>query len=193
MPRSLDDISAELLVLRCRRRDPEAWGELVRRFNDRLLYYLRRMVSDDDRARGLLQDVWMQALRSIGQLRLADRLAPWLYTIARRVVMGHFREQFARPELSAVESLDQLVEAETDATELFANAELVHFGLNRIGPLEREVLTLFFLEQFSVEEIAEILDIPTGTVKSRLSRARGELRRVLSRETGGDEASKVHP
>jgi RNA polymerase sigma factor (sigma-70 family) len=193
MPRTADDISAELLVIRCRRRDPEAWGELVGRYNDRLLYYIRRLVSDEDRARGLLQDTWFQALRGIGHVRMADRLTPWLYTIARRVVFSHYRKQFAEPETAAVENLDSIPEGEPESGDQFANAELVHFGLSRIGLVEREVLTLHFLEEFSVDEIAGILEVPPGTVKSRLWRARGELRRVLEREAGDAATKGAHP
>jgi RNA polymerase sigma-70 factor (ECF subfamily) len=59
----------------------------------------------------------------------------------------------------------------------------VHFGLSRLELASREVLTLHFLEEFSVAEIAGILEIPPGTVKSRLHRARSELRRILDRES----------
>jgi len=193
MPRAPDDISAELLVVRCRRRDPEAWRQLVDRYNDRLLYYIRRMVSDDDRARSLVQDVWMHAVRGIGHVRTPERLAPWLYTIARRVAMSHYRKEFTEPEVTAVERLDEVAEAEPDTDQRFANAELVHFGLSRIGLAEREVLTLFFLEEFSIDEIAGILEIPPGTVKSRLSRARSELRRVLERDAGAREVKVSRP
>jgi RNA polymerase sigma factor (sigma-70 family) len=190
MTRSPDVISAELLVIRCRRRDPEAWGELVDKYNDRLFYYIRRLVSDEHHARELLQDAWVQALRGIGHVRLPERLAPWLYTIARRVVFGHYRKQFDEPDAAAVESLDNIAEPEPETDSQFANAELVHFGLSQIGLVEREVLTLHFLEEFSVEQIAGILEVPRGTVKSRLWRARTELRRVLEREAGRGEPEK---
>ena len=64
----------------------------------------------------------------------------------------------------------------------FDNAELVHFGLGRIGIAGREVLTLYFLEDLSTGEIAEVLGIPVGTVKSRLHKARHDLRRELEIE-----------
>ncbi len=63
--------------------------------------------------------------------------------------------------------------------EQFENVELVHFGLNQLPFELREVLTLHFLEEFPVAEISRILEIPEGTVKSRLSRARSELRDLL--------------
>lgn len=186
MTRSTGDIYEDLLVLRCQRGDVEAWDELVLRYNQRLFYYVRRLVDDDDHAAQVLQETWLQVLRGLGALRQADRVAPWLYTIARRAVMSHFRERYSAPASTAEVPLDQLVDNEPLETAQFENAELVHFGLSQIGWIEREVLTLFFLEDLSIAEIARVLNIPPGTVKSRLSRARSELRRVLEQQSRAD-------
>lgn len=182
MTRSPDEIAAELLVLRCRRGDVAVWGELVDRYHDRLFYFVRRMVDGVDTAQSLMQDIWMQALRSFGQLQQPERLTAWLYSIARRAVLLHHRRSYAAPETAPIDAVVDVVDPDVDAAGAFENAELVHFGLSRIGLAEREVLTLFFLEEFSIGEIAGILEVPPGTVKSRLSRARNDLRRVLERD-----------
>ena len=183
MTRSAEDIRNELLVLRCRRQDASAWDELVRLFQDRLFYFVRRFVRDDDQAAVLMQDVWMQVLRSLPLLRSTDRLTPWLYTIVRRMVVNRYRREATDVVASASETLDASAEEEHDAFEQFESADLVHFGLSRLDVASREVLTLHFLEEFSVAEIAGILEIPDGTVKSRLHRARSELRRILDQES----------
>jgi len=182
MTRSPDDIRCELLVVRCRRQDAEAWKELVGLFQDRLYYFVRRMVSDDDAAAVVMQEVWMQVLRGLGQLHTSDRLTPWLYTIARRMAVNRYRRESVEPA-SAGETLADVSEEDHEAFEQFENAELVHFGLSRLAVDDREILTLHFLEEFSVAEVARILEIPEGTVKSRLFKARSELRRVLDRES----------
>lgn len=187
MSRSADDIYEELLVIRCRRGEVDAWDELVRRYNDRLWYYLQRLVDDHDRAAHLLQDVWVQVLRGLGSLRQANRLAPWLYTIARRTAMSDYRQRYAATEHDN-ESLNEVVDDDPAGIARFEDAELVHFGLRRIGRAEREILTLYFLEDLSIGEIARVLELPSGTVKSRLSRARCELRRVLNSEVGSSAA-----
>jgi RNA polymerase sigma-70 factor (ECF subfamily) len=184
--RSADEIYDELLVTRCRRQDAAAWNELVDRYHARLLYYLRRLVDDEDRAGNLLQDVWLHVLRGIWTLQDGTRLAPWLYTIARRRALTDFRGEYSRPEAAGTEAVDTAEEQDGGGQSQFDNAELVHFGLSRIGLAEREVLTLHFLEDLSLAEIAEVLDIPEGTVKSRLFKARRELRSVLEREQGKD-------
>jgi RNA polymerase sigma-70 factor (ECF subfamily) len=180
--RSSADIYDELLALRCGRRDVAAWDELVRRWNDRLLYYLRRLIGREHDAVNALQEVWLQAFRGIHQLRDGARLAPWLYTIARRTAMTHFRQEFARRE----DTSDAMAEAVDDVPDeqlRLENAELVHYGLNQLGLAEREVLTLCFLEDLTIGEIAVVLHIPEGTVKSRLFKARRDLRQVLERES----------
>lgn len=184
--RSSREIYDELLVTRCRQRDLAAWDELVDRWNDRLYYYLRRLIDDEQDAKNTLQDVWVGALRGIHALRDGSRLAPWLYTIARRAAMTHFRRHLSRPEDSATDLVEGASEVEGQQQQ-WDNAELVHFGLQRLGFNEREVLTLFFLEDLSLKEIAELLGLPVGTVKSRLFKARNDLRRILEREGTGNE------
>jgi RNA polymerase sigma factor (sigma-70 family) len=186
MPRSADDIQAELLALRCRRGDLEAWTELVEHFGPRLTYYIRRFVADADEAGSLLQEVWLRALRSIGSLRDERRIVSWLYTIAHHVVMSHFRQEYARRTHEEEHAIGTAIDDAT-ATDDFDNAELVHHALARIGWAEREVLTLLFLEDLSVAQIAEVIGVPPGTVKSRLHRGRAELRQVIERELPGRE------
>ena len=183
MTRTPDEIHDELLATRCRRGDPAAWDQLVERYGGRLYYYLRRLVDDDEQAAQLLQEVWLHALRGLGALRHAGRLAPWLYAIARRAAMTHFRRRYAEGP-AAGEPLDGVTDDGPDEALRVDDAELVHYGLSRIGLAEREVLTLFYLEDLSVAEISEVLAVPPGTVKSRLWRARRDLRRALEREAG---------
>jgi RNA polymerase sigma-70 factor (ECF subfamily) len=180
--RSSREIYDELLVMRCRKRDLAAWDELVRRWNDRLLYYLRRLIDHEQDALNALQEVWLQAFRAIVTLRHGDRFAPWLYAIARHSAMNHFRRSYARREEPAGETIAKEVDDVSDEQLRFENAELVHFGLGKLALAEREVLTLYFLEDLTTNEIAVLLEIPVGTVKSRLFKARSDLRRVLERE-----------
>ena len=182
MNRSSRDVYDELLVIRCRRSDLSAWDELVRRWNDRLLYYLRRLIDHEHDATNAVQDVWMHVLRGLGTLQDGTRLAPWLYTIARRTAMNHLRSRYALHEESSPAAIADEIDDSNEVQLQLDNAELVHFGLSQLGRAEREVLTLFFLEDLSIDEMADLLKIPPGTVKSRLFKARHDLKRVLAKE-----------
>ena len=186
--RTSREIYDELLVTRCKARDVAAWDELVQRWNDRLLYYLRRLIDQETDATSALQDVWLHALRGIHSLRQGSRLAPWLYTIARRMAMNHYRRDYARQEEDSYEAIELEPDDVGDEHLRFENAELIHFGLAQLGVAEREVLTLYFLEDLTIGEIAEVIGIPSGTVKSRLFKARRELRVVLDREARRHES-----
>lgn len=182
MTRTTEEIRDELLVSRCQRRDQAAWEELVERWNGRLLYYLRRVIDDEQEAWNALQEVWIKALRGIRSLRDKRRLAPWLYSIAHHTAMSHYRKRYTRLEQNEAVQIDGLGDAGPSNDVRFENAELVHFGLGQLGIAQREILTLYFLEDLSTAEIAKVLGIPAGTVKSRLFKARHDLRRVLERE-----------
>lgn len=159
--------------------------ELIRCFEGQLLYYLRRMAGNEADAWNLLQETWLKVIGSIKNLREPKSLAAWLYAIARRTAMSHLRSKYAKdiPTDCTVE----IVEIEDKAQNVsFETAEEVHKGLGRISLAHREVLTLFFLEDLSLEQIGTVLEIPVGTVKSRVHYAKLALKKALAREGNGD-------
>ncbi|MFA6472086.1 MAG: sigma-70 family RNA polymerase sigma factor [Candidatus Latescibacterota bacterium] len=174
-------IYCELLVLRCSRGDKGAFEELIRLWENKLFYYIRRLVTSEEEAWDILQETWIKVFQSVGSLKNPDALPSWLYSIARHSAMDHWRDRFADVRTEKMDE-DVLLEIPDDKTPDFDNAERVHRGLDRISLSHREVLTLFFLEDFSIEEIASILIIAPGTVKSRLHYAKRALRLVLEKE-----------
>ena len=182
-----ETIYYELLVLRCRRGRKDALEELVRCWEKRLFYYIRRLIDDEQEAWQILQQTWLKVLQGIRKLREPRKLPTWLYSIARKTAMSHLRAEYsARTWLQSNETRGD--DVEIDGTSVaFENAEQVHYGLVRISLHHREVLTLFFLQDLSIEEIAELLEVPVGTVKSRLSYAKRALKAVLEKEAGNYE------
>ena len=167
----------EWLAVRCQLGEREAFDELIARYHEPLWRYVRRLAGHDEAAREVTQDVWLGVIRGIGRLRDAARLRAWLFGIARRVLMDRLREQYARP-----------MEVETDLDGIPAGAdwdpaeddvETMERELARLPVIEREILTLFYLNELPLAEVAGVLDVPVGTVKSRLFRARQMLRREL--------------
>lgn len=168
----------ELLAVRCQRRDRQASEELVRCFERRLLYYIRRLVDHEPDAWNILQETWLSVFESIGSLRQPRLLPVWLYGIARRRVMDYRRGQYADrlsfgDESSLAETPDDRVPIECD------DVQRLHLALQRLSPAHREVLTLFFLEELPLEAVAAIVNASVGTVKSRLFYAKQNLKTIL--------------
>jgi RNA polymerase sigma-70 factor (ECF subfamily) len=177
---SSERILDELLARRCRRGDAEAWRALVGRYEKRLLYFVRRLVDDERDAWDVLQQTWMSALTSIAKLDEPRALRTWLYRIARNEAVNHLRRNGRRIEAIDSAAIETVADESIDGDEWSAEtAEQVHAALGKLSLPHREVLTLHFLEDASVEEIAAVLDVPPGTVKSRLHYARAALREQL--------------
>lgn len=170
-------LTDELLVVRCQLGEPAAFAELIHRWHEPLWRYVRRMTDDDDAAADVLQDAWLRVLRAMPRLREAKRVRAWLFSIARRTVMDRLRRQYASPETVSVDD----VEVPTDDADGDLEADLIVMrdALARMPFTEREVLVLFYLNELTMEQMVEVLNIPIGTVKSRLFRARRMLRQQL--------------
>jgi RNA polymerase sigma factor (sigma-70 family) len=161
-----------LLVLRAQLGDRSALGELVGHWHLPVWRYVRAMLGDRGRADDVSQEVWARALRALPRLRQPERFAPWLLTIARRSVQADFRQAYADspdPEPLA-----------TDETAGVLDRAQISEGLAGLPPREREVLILFYLHDLALDDCAQILGVPPGTVKSRLNRARRLLRDQLT-------------
>jgi RNA polymerase sigma-70 factor (ECF subfamily) len=171
----------ELLVIRCQLGEPAAFDELIRRWEEPLWRYARRLTGHDDAADDVAQDVWVRVLRGIGRLRDGAKLRAWLFGIARRTLMDRLRLKYAAPPASDVD-VSALAAADAGTDELEADLAAVQEALLRLPVIERDVLSLFYLDELSLQEVAEVLGVAVGTVKSRLFRARQLLRREMAVE-----------
>jgi RNA polymerase sigma factor (sigma-70 family) len=167
-------VTDELLVVRCRLGEREAFAELVRAWHDPVWNYVRRMLGPS-RADDVAQEVWVAVVRGLPRLKEASRFAPWLFTIARRAVADRLREEYARPEIPMEEE-----RASADPADALVDRADLLAGLSELPVREREVLVLFYLQDLSLEDCAQVCAVPVGTVKSRLSRARRMLRAQLT-------------
>jgi RNA polymerase sigma factor (sigma-70 family) len=176
-----DDRADELLAIRCQMGDPAAFDDLIARWHGPLWTYVRRLVGADEAAREVVQDVWVRVIRGIARLRDGSKLRAWLFGIARRTLMDRLREQYAKPSGPDIDIND--IPADTSTDEVEEDLLALESSLARLPILEREVLTLFYLDELSLSEVAETLAVPVGTIKSRLFRARQMLR--LDMQTRG--------
>lgn len=179
--RSLAD---ELLVVQCQLGEREGFDALILRWHGPVWRYVRRLVGDDQASADVTQDVWLRVIRGIERVREPRKFGAWLFGVARRTVMDHLRARYAAGTEVAVdvadlpdvadEEFDRQVEREMDELD---------DALGALPVIEREALALFYLQELSLNEIADVLAVPVGTVKSRLHRARKLLRsRLAGRE-----------
>lgn len=175
-------LRSHLLLLRYRRGDEKAFGELVEIWKRPLFYYIRRLVDTEEDAGDVLQEVWIRVIRCLYQLRDLDRFPAWIYQIARHTALNQCRSRLQYAPLPEDEQeLNTPIHNGNDEFSS-ADAQAIHWGLGQLPLPQREALTLFFLEDLTLEEIGSITGVSTGTVKSRLYYGRKALRDVLNRE-----------
>jgi RNA polymerase sigma-70 factor (ECF subfamily) len=171
-------LADELLGIRCLLGERDAFDALAERWHQPLWLFLRRLTGSDEAADDAVQESWLRILRAMPKLRDPTRLRPWLFAIARRVAMDRLRQHYAEP---VDESADLAALAADDAaSDRAEELAVMHDEIARLPMVEREVLVLFYLHELSLAQLAEVLAVPVGTVKSRLFRARRMLRRQLT-------------
>ncbi len=175
-----------MLVLRAQRGEPAAFGELVNRYMQRAYFAALGLVGSPDEALDLSQEAFARAFRARGRLDPERPFFPWLYQIIRRLCFNHSRDRAAhRRKLEGAGSWladTTMGEPPADPEREFERTELreqVARAIERLRPNEREVLVLREFEGLRYREIAELVEIPIGTVMSRLYAARRALAREL--------------
>lgn len=174
-------------IKKLKRRDEKAFSELVRTHQHRIFNVVFRMLGNVEEARDVSQEVFVTIFRSIDSFRGECRLATWIYRIAtnrcrnrmkslRRRGADRTSELDAVPEQQLSTSTPELIAMPDQLLEAYQLEDAVQQALNVLDDDFREILILRDIEGLSYQEIAEILQLPEGTVKSRLHRARFQLR-----------------
>ncbi len=186
MVRNVKTIVNELQVLRAQGGDERAFRDLVQLWSPQLLRFCRRRTDDLDTAREVVQSVWLQVVKGFRRLEDPARFPAWLFTIAARACADQVRGQVHRRTLAAHYKDVALNGRHPDDTATEASVLDLKAAIRTLAPDQRHLLSLYYTQGFSIEEIAMQLGIPSGTVKSRLHSLREELRRAHEGE-GNDE------
>ena len=157
-----------------------AFGELVRRYQDRLFSAVVHILGSRSDAEDVVQDAFIQAYVKLDTFKQNSRFYTWLYRIAFNVSISRRRRR--RVEVSVEEGREatgnepvDLAASPTHHLEEEERREQLHAAMARLTHEHREIIVLRHMEDFSYEEIAEVLEISVGTVRSRLHRARASL------------------
>jgi RNA polymerase sigma-70 factor (ECF subfamily) len=188
--RPLRELTDEQLVVLCQGDNHAAFAVLVDRYKHRIHWLVRRMVGGPD-DEDLTQEVFIKAYQAIGGFRGGSAFKTWIYKIAHNLCLSELRKKGRRGEHLSIEEegderlhclLPDARQGLEDEIERRDLSQSIRTLMERLPPQYRTVLTLFYLEQAKYEEIAEIMDLPLGTVKTHIHRARLRLRDLLLAE-----------
>lgn len=186
------------LIDRLVARDERAFNELVRSYEGRIVRLLTRMVGNEEEAKDLAQDVFVQVFKAIGSFRGDSKFSTWLYRIAVNLCKNRVKYLRVR-HTNEQDELDSVAEGSFASgrpagggglgrpDEQMAGKQverIVQLAIQELEPSFRECLVLRDVEELSYEEIEQITGLPAGTVKSRIHRARATLREKVERELG---------
>jgi RNA polymerase sigma-70 factor, ECF subfamily len=187
---------AAMLVRRCVAGDAAAWEEIVQRYHRRIYNICYRFAGSAEDAQDLTQDVFIKMYRTLKSYELErGAFMTWVTTITRNLLVDHFRKT---KQERMTDSLDTVPAEHEDAMPLSEQiadkaqppdlrvqsreiGNTVHVALQKLSPELREAVILRDLQDMDYKEIAAVLKVPEGTVKSRINRGRAELARLLQR------------
>ena len=185
-----------LIVRRCISGDAAAWQEIVQRYHRRIYNICYRFAGSADDAQDLTQEVFIKMYRTLSSYDVErGAFMTWITTITRNLLVDHFRKS---KQDRITDSLDATPSEHEDSTPLVEQiqdkslppdsrvqsretGETVHRALQKLSPDLREAVILRDLQDLDYREIATVLKVPEGTVKSRINRGRAELARLLQR------------
>jgi RNA polymerase sigma-70 factor (ECF subfamily) len=185
--RSLDaDVK---LVENCLSGDQVAWETLVRNHTRRVYAICYRFTSSDSEAQDLTQEVFLRLFKSLKSYRANEgAFTTWLTRMTRNLLIDHYRRTKMQRATDSIEDQLPVMQQQSSPTDradaLLAGreaGEMLQKALARLSPDLRETVILRDIEELEYREISKVLDVPEGTVKSRLNRGRSELARLLRR------------
>lgn len=179
------------LVSRCLRGDESAWEDLVRVHTRKVYALCYRFTGSGSEAQDLSQEVFLRVFRTIRSFRSTEgSFATWLSRVTRNLLIDHYRRTRQERVTDSIEEQlpmmgEQGAAASTRPDHALAGreaSEILQATLQKLSPDLREAVILRDLQEMEYREIAEVLEIPEGTVKSRINRGRAELARLLRKQ-----------
>jgi RNA polymerase sigma-70 factor, ECF subfamily len=174
-----------ILLERCCSGDELAWEALVRRFQARIYGIAYHYVGNAEDARDLAQEAFIRIFQNLAAFPDPTKFLPWIIRITRNACIDHLRRKKARPPAHdvVVDGLLTLQAPGGDPDQLYvadSRKRLIHSALLEMSDLNREMILLKDIQGLALEEIASLINVPLGTVKSRSNRARIELAHKLA-------------
>ncbi len=182
----MPETSCQELIRRLQGGDLSALGNLYDRHNRMVYRTALAITGDPEAAADLLQDVFLRLYRFSARVDPSRPLEPWLYRMTANLACTWVkRQRWMRP----IEDLADWLSGDgrhspTQAAELAETAGAIHRALNALNLSQRTVIVMYYINELSLQEISEVLDVPVGTVKSRMHYGRRALKKAMSAERG---------
>ena len=178
------------LIERCLSGDETAWEDLVRAHTRRVYSLCYRFTGKDSEAQDLTQEVFLRVFRNLKSFRSVEgAFVTWLARLTRNLLIDHYRRNRQERITESIEEqlpvLEQGAAGSVRPDSVLAGreaSEILQAALQKLSPELRETVILRDLQEMEYREVAQVLRIPEGTVKSRLNRGRAELARLLRRQ-----------
>lgn len=179
-----ETITDEVIVTHVQNGDTDSFALLVERYEEKLLRYGKKFLSNPENIADVVQDVFVKVFQNIKSFDPSQKFSPWIYRIAHNTYVNVLKKNSRIPihlfdfdELLSHTVVEDPLVREREQKEI---KEIVDRGMEKLTPQYREIIVLYFLEELSYKEISEILRIPIGTVGIRLLRAKESLRKVYA-------------
>lgn len=180
MAKSTARLFDEYLAASARAGDRAALGLLAERWQPKLLAHAWRLLGDGEASQDAVQEAWADILKGLGRLDDVRVFPAWAYRIVTRRAADAIRRRQRDRRLGAAYAAEQAVdENSVSPVEAGADAPVLNAAIAALPPDQRAAIALFYIEDFSVAEIAAAMGVPAGTVKTRLMHARRKLRAAL--------------
>ena len=184
------ELSDEILIKKFQEGDVGAYNQLVFRFKDRLLNFIYRFVNDLDLAEDLVQDTLLKLYTHKDSYQEIAKFSTWLYTIAANLARTELRKKkrrktFSVTELSREDREFIIVSSDVDPSEDLSSQDFeknIQLALAELPDDFKTIIILRDIQELSYDEISKIVDVPLGTVKSRINRGRVKLQQLLKKK-----------
>jgi len=179
------DLTDEQLAILVQQGDKEKFGLLMARYESKLFRYGRKFLSNQDNIEDVVQEVFIKTYQNMKSFDAAQRFSPWIYRIAHNTFVNALRKTSRGPlyffDFDTIISHPIYEDPAVFEREQVEMKKMIDRGLEKLSSNYREILILYYLEEQSYKEIADILHVPIGTVGIRLKRAKDALKKVYQK------------
>ncbi|MGB3341841.1 MAG: RNA polymerase sigma factor [bacterium] len=169
--------SIELLIEEALANSEDACQRILNLYKGRIFSYVYRMVRNYHDAEDITFDTFIKCFRALARFDTTKKFSTWLFTIAHNTTLDFFRKN--KQQYEYFDEQHGVIDDHAEKLEKKKKMEKIEKALAKLPPLDRELIILFHKEEYSYQEISEILEIPVTTIKTRLHRARKKLGQMV--------------